>query len=249
MGDTYKMVNKPLYKKWWFYIALILIFIFFIFIIPIIINELYKLEDGYITLWDATDVLSFYSVVLSGLITILALIMTIYYSKKDTKKQIDFYMSQTESPFFMVKKVCVQDDDSRIFKKVETGWTNQYRVNLNDRYYKEKQDIIKIIIENIGNGIAIELSSQVDTFPSSLISQVIRKDDSISLKYDLKEVISKNLPTINTSKEYKSFVNLNYKNILGKEFTQVIDIALIYSFESYMLTISVNEVSCQKFNI
>lgn len=118
------MGKKPLHKKWWFIFFLVFVFIFFIFIIPIIINELYKLEDGYITIWGATDVLSFYSVVLSGLITIFALIVTIYYSKKDTKKQIDFYMSQTESPFFIVKKVTVQKDSNE-FKKVETGWLNQ----------------------------------------------------------------------------------------------------------------------------
>lgn len=217
------------------------------FVVPIIINELYKLDNGYITLWDATDVLSFYSVILSGLITIFALIATIYYSKKDTKKQIDFYMSQTEFPFFIVKTVNTENG-SNIFKRIEKGWLNQYRLDSNGRIAKN-DSIIDISIENIGNGMAIELSSQVGTSSSSLVSQVIRKDESILLKYDLQKAIYENSSLLNTSNEYKYFIKLSYRNILGKEFTQVLDITLTYSLESCMLTVSVSEVSCQKINI
>lgn len=41
-----------------------------IFGIPLLINEMYKVDNGYITLWGATDVLSFYGTILSFLGTV-----------------------------------------------------------------------------------------------------------------------------------------------------------------------------------
>lgn len=47
--------------------------------IPVIINELYKIDSDYITLWTAADALAFYSVILSGLFSMGILVITIRY--------------------------------------------------------------------------------------------------------------------------------------------------------------------------
>ena len=91
-------------KKVWIYIISALAIILFVFGIPIVINEAYK-NGGYITMWNAADVLSFYAVILSGLITVLVLVATIIYTKKDTDKQLNFFMSQVNTPFFVIESV------------------------------------------------------------------------------------------------------------------------------------------------
>lgn len=54
-------------RKWWFWT---IVAIFMLFGVPAIINELYKLNKGYITLWGASEVLSFYGAVLSFIGTV-----------------------------------------------------------------------------------------------------------------------------------------------------------------------------------
>lgn len=85
-------VKKPLYRTWWLYPPIVLLFLVLVVGIPIAINEAYKVGEGYITMWGAADVLSFYAVILSGIISISALIVTIYHSKRETDRQLRFYM-------------------------------------------------------------------------------------------------------------------------------------------------------------
>ena len=112
MNKNEKKQNRKVFsKKKQFKIIIIFFVSIFTFVlltfgIPIIINEVYKSNSGYLTLWDASDVLSFYSVILSGIITIGSLIVTIYFSKKDTEKQIKHSHSQTNVPFFVIESVC-----------------------------------------------------------------------------------------------------------------------------------------------
>lgn len=60
---------------------------FVIVVIPIIINELYKCDFGYETIWDAADVLAYYGSILSGIITVLTVIITITFTSKQIKRE------------------------------------------------------------------------------------------------------------------------------------------------------------------
>ena len=53
--------NSHLYKKWWVWAICSAVIIY----IPFLINELYKADTGYITMWGASDVLNFYGSLLS----------------------------------------------------------------------------------------------------------------------------------------------------------------------------------------
>ncbi len=69
-------------------IWLVVIF-FFVGVIPIIINESYKygaLHGGYITMWDAADVLSYYGTLLGSISTIVALAITISFTRKQIQR-------------------------------------------------------------------------------------------------------------------------------------------------------------------
>lgn len=57
----------------------------FVFIIPIIINELYKNNGGYITLWGAADALAYYGAILQAVFSMVALFITILYTRKQIK--------------------------------------------------------------------------------------------------------------------------------------------------------------------
>ena len=59
---------------------------FFIVGIPILINESYKNGQGYITMWNAADVLSYYGNILGSAATIIALIVTIRFTSKTNEE-------------------------------------------------------------------------------------------------------------------------------------------------------------------
>ena len=59
-------MHKKWYKRWWIWLIAMLIIAVFISI-PFIINEAYKADTGYVTLWDASDMLGFYGSILSFL--------------------------------------------------------------------------------------------------------------------------------------------------------------------------------------
>lgn len=61
--------------------------VFFLIGIPLIINEAYKFNSGYITLWGASDVLSYYGAVLGGGSTLIALLATISFTRRQLKRE------------------------------------------------------------------------------------------------------------------------------------------------------------------
>lgn len=69
---------KSLLSKWWFYLLLLIVTL----AIPFAINELYKVDGGYITQWGAADVLSFYGSYLTFIGTVVLGIVAIYQNKK-----------------------------------------------------------------------------------------------------------------------------------------------------------------------
>lgn len=68
---------------------LLLAMVLFVIVIPIIINETYKygaLHGGYVTEWDAADVLSYYGMLLGTATTAIALIGTIQFTRKQIQR-------------------------------------------------------------------------------------------------------------------------------------------------------------------
>ena len=60
--------------------------IILIVVIPIVINELYKTNSGYVTIWDAADVLNYYGTVLGACVAVGALIITIAFTKRQIQR-------------------------------------------------------------------------------------------------------------------------------------------------------------------
>lgn len=61
--------------------------IFFIVGVPLIINECYKANCGYITVWDGADVLGYYGAILGSIIAVATLTITIVFTKKQIQRE------------------------------------------------------------------------------------------------------------------------------------------------------------------
>lgn len=82
-------------RKWILIATIILLSVLIlVFAIPIAINESYK-AVGYVTLWDASDVLVFYGTILGAVITVAVLVATIMFTRKQIRHDY-FVNSQTE---------------------------------------------------------------------------------------------------------------------------------------------------------
>lgn len=63
--------------------------------VPLIINECYKANCGYITVWDGADVLGYYGAILGSIITVATLGITIVFTKKQIQRD-SFLKNETE---------------------------------------------------------------------------------------------------------------------------------------------------------
>ena len=82
-------------KKCVRYTIYVITAIILIVVIPIVINELYKTNSGYVTIWDAADVLNYYGTVLGACVAAGALIITIAFTKRQIQRD-SFIKNQEE---------------------------------------------------------------------------------------------------------------------------------------------------------
>lgn len=73
----------------------IIIVAFLIVGVPIIINECYKANCGYITVWSGADVLGYYGAILGSTIAVVTLVITIIFTKKQIQRE-SFLTNETE---------------------------------------------------------------------------------------------------------------------------------------------------------
>lgn len=73
----------------------ILVILFFVFGIPIVINECYKANCGYSTAWDASAMLGYYGTILGAIITVVTLVATITFTKKQIQRE-SFLKNESE---------------------------------------------------------------------------------------------------------------------------------------------------------
>lgn len=218
--------------------------------IPIIINELYKCNTGYVTLWTAADVLSFYSVIFSGVITIGALIVTIYYSKKDTEKHIRFSQSQTNVPFFIIEKVSNNTDELYESQNGLT-WENEYIINR----YENHQEQVTISLTNIGEGMALSPNYVIDLLPNNnniILPIYVSKGKSLDITYNLHSLLKLRFNSSTVRAKFESFdacIKICYQNTSGIKFSQIIILQHNWVAERNSVIIRVNSASPQNIEL
>ena len=73
----------------------ILVISVFLVGIPIVINECYKANCGYSTAWDASAMLGYYGTILGAIITVVTLVATITFTKKQIQRE-SFLQNESE---------------------------------------------------------------------------------------------------------------------------------------------------------
>lgn len=76
-----------MFKKIIKIIIFIIVLLFIIFGIPIIINECYKVDSGYVTMWDASAMLGYYGAIIGVIVTAIAVVATISFTRKQIKRE------------------------------------------------------------------------------------------------------------------------------------------------------------------
>ncbi len=116
------MNNKKWYEHWWIWVVMSIIVIV---VIPILINESYANNRGYVTIWGAEDTLAYAATAMSVIATTLLSIVAISQSKK--ANEISDRLLKIEE-MNAVPSLCVVEDkckfveygkDSVHFKVVE----------------------------------------------------------------------------------------------------------------------------------
>lgn len=94
-----KYINS---KRLWTIFVIVLIVVVFV---PIGINEMYKANKGYETVWTGADVLSYYGTLVSTLSTIIALVCTIQFTRQQIKFE-RFVQAETEK-WRKIESLCI----------------------------------------------------------------------------------------------------------------------------------------------
>ncbi len=119
-------------KKWITHIFLCIVFALIVVLAPIIVNELYKLNNGYLTLWDAGDMLSYIATIISAAATFFISWIAITQSKKANK--ISDRLLKLEE-INSVPSLCIIEEKTTFVE------------------YNENSVQFKICVKNISNGI------------------------------------------------------------------------------------------------
>ena len=82
-------------KPWIKWCALVIAALAAIVGVPIIINECYKTNSGYMTIWGAADALSYYGTILGTLVTITTIVVTISFTRKQIQRE-SYLKNETE---------------------------------------------------------------------------------------------------------------------------------------------------------
>ena len=112
--------------------------VFLIVGIPVIINECYKANCGYITVWDGSDVLGYYGTILGSVIAVISIIVTIAFTKKQIQRES--FVKNEDEKWNRLREIFLQIlndiNPMRVLKDVmDNGFTDPTKaIHLLQRY-------------------------------------------------------------------------------------------------------------------
>lgn len=133
------------------------IILFLIFIIPIFINEAYKVNKGYITVWGGADVLSFYGDILSFggtvLLGALALWQNLKFKKENDLSQVRLDQLNTKANDINDRLLKIEENKQRPYIDFENGLLTD--TTFIELYHEKNNEItIRVYLKNISNAVA-----------------------------------------------------------------------------------------------
>ena len=198
--------------------------LFFAICIPFVINEVYKIDIGYVTLWNAADALSFYSTIVNGFFSVGILGITIYYNRKETERQIQAAFSQIKAPFFIIHSI--RSESCSPSSRSENENSKEIKCTLK---YHELAGLT-MLLKNIGDGPAIsfkfaakpELQVSVRNSPSpDQFPIYIQRNGLLELDCDFTKLLSSDA-ILNDFEPIQTEIELTYNNTFGVSYSQKI---------------------------
>lgn len=162
------MINMKI-KKILKIVLVVLVAIILIVGVPIIINECYKANLGYTTVWNGADALGYYGAILGSVIAVATLTITIIFTKKQIQRD-NFLKTETEK-WTKIESVfaTVLDDINpiRVMKDtMDNGITDPRKaMNILQKY--------QLTCEMAGDQLKICLSSKDYAAVKTLIDSII----------------------------------------------------------------------------
>lgn len=102
-----KKFTEGIRSSWWKWCFLVLALLVAIVGVPVIINECYKSNTGYITVWNGADVLGYYGTIISTAIGAMAAALTLAATISFNRKQIqrDAYLKNEKEKWEKIETV------------------------------------------------------------------------------------------------------------------------------------------------
>lgn len=194
------MKKNKSYFNIWIVIAITIIFLVTAIVGPIIINSLYMQNSGYITKWEANDVLAYFGGILGAIATIISLIITILYNKKQIREEQKQQLNVILADY---KKSNIEDRYNYIFqncKKIKSKILLEFIDN-------EKEDLWSLLINHNKWFYNIVDLFNFSNFNEELISIEYSNDkierDFLNVISDIKNKIAQVLrPMINELEQF-----------------------------------------------
>lgn len=135
------------YKRIYMAVAIIICLLVVVGI-PLIINEAYKSNGGYITVWSGADLLTYYGTIIAALGGILGVFFTVRHSQKQYLEDARLKMM----PYLVADKII----DDTFYKK--------FAENTSDKTIEDNQTSYHVITYNTKNGIKMPLTLPIDQY-------------------------------------------------------------------------------------
>ena len=218
--------------KW---IAIVASCIVLIVLVPVLINECYKYGSGYITVWGASEVLSYYGTIVAAAGAAIGVFLTIQYSQKqfreDTRlknkplfsinviKSRDLFadLNERDQVFF-----CVDKNDIKVSKHLDE---DKKEIIINGGYIETKHFSGSIYkqhyfcglrrIQNVGLGCAVNVVVAISKMNSPKLTKTMPKTIIVGDSLDIVILFSSDELTVG-----KYDLKISYYDVLGNRYVQ-----------------------------
>ena len=194
-----KKTNK---MKWWMYALIILGVIILVYTltfgIPIIINELYRNNDGYITLWGAEDVLGYYGEALGFLGTVVFSALALWQNHR--------IQEANDKHTKLLEEMERKKNEPFIFVKSSVAYGNASR--------------LRLTIQNISDNLAEKLQASGFRIEDETGKILWQDNDIIRNEYLLSKTtweLQWENPQV-TSNKHKFIFDIKYQDVFNKEY-------------------------------
>ena len=133
-------------KKWLIVLAVMAIVLVLVIGIPLIINKLYKMGPGFVTVWDGADMLSYYGTLLGACGAVIGVYWSIHAAQRNYREDVRARVL----PFIAVIPL-ERSGRINLVESFNNASSGKYNEKSNTSFYEERRlDKLYFVIESTG---------------------------------------------------------------------------------------------------